>query len=87
MNLTMNRLVWSGYENEIPLPGILWDAIYFSLSLSPNTHTHTHTHTEPTSSPLSLLLIVCVVVGGVVILFLVGIFIGLYFLCYYYPHR
>ena len=38
-------------------------------------------------NPISLLLIVCVVVGGVVILFLVGIFIGLYFLCYYYPHR
>jgi hypothetical protein len=34
-----------------------------------------------------LLVIVCSVVGGVVILFLVGIFIGLFFLCYYYPHR
>jgi serine/threonine protein kinase len=45
------------------------------------------TVSEPDENPISLLMIVCVVVGGVVILFLVGIFIGLYFLCYYYPHR
>ena len=42
---------------------------------------------EPESSSLSLLVIVGVVVGGVVILFLVGIFIALFFLCFYYPHR
>ena len=35
----------------------------------------------------SLVVIVGVVVGGVAVLLLIGISIGLFFLCYYYPNR
>lgn len=44
--------------------------------------------TEPQSSDeLSLVVIVGVVVGGIIVLLLIGVFIGLFFLCYYYPNR
>lgn len=66
--------------NEFDIGTILVVDFGETPSLSP-------ANTEESENQMMLLVIVGVVVGGVIILFLVGIFIGLFYLCYYYPHR